>query len=150
MTRGDVKTSAIIRPIPTYRSLFSHCRSPVGNPSCIERACIRQTRHELIRAFLRSGERGSNWRTPTSASYRRGSATSEFQCVKTHTSAPDVGPERENYRPIGAHYFKINATSGRALYSRPVHVGTFRYRNIISEYNDARSCWALHLATSIF
>jgi len=107
--RRDVKTSAIIRS--THCSLFSNCFT--GRKFELHQMHATNPESLFVCFCDRSSERSSNWRTPTSASFRRGSATSAFQRVKTHLRArwlTHVGRERENYRSH-AHYYKINATS---------------------------------------
>jgi len=76
--RRDVKTSAIIRS--THCSLFSRNCS-TGWKSELHRMHATNPESLFVCFCDRSSERSSNWRTPTSASFGRGFATSAFQCV---------------------------------------------------------------------
>ena len=61
---------------PSQKSELHRTRMHAANPDSL-----------FVHFCDRSSKRGSNWRTPASASFCRGSATSVFQCVKTHLCA---------------------------------------------------------------
>lgn len=92
MIHDSVKISAITRSI--YRGvclpLSPIAIPPVGNPSCIERACTRNPESLFVRFCDRTSERArlEFENADLSVVLRRGSATSAFQRVKKRTSAP--------------------------------------------------------------
>lgn len=86
------KMSAIIHDVAAalpqpFLSLSFHRSENSSQKPELHRTHAANPESLFVRFCDRSSKRGSNWRTPTTASFFRGSATSAFQRVKTHLCA---------------------------------------------------------------